>query len=58
QINELQRTLRIRNEVDHNICNQNITRLEERISYFENREIQRQWGETVDPYLPRSNAFI
>ncbi|CAG8718422.1 6457_t:CDS:1 [Dentiscutata erythropus] len=58
QINELQRTLRIRNEVDHDICNWNITWLEERISYFENREIQHQRGETVDPYLPRSNAFI
>ncbi|RIB00343.1 hypothetical protein C2G38_2234655 [Gigaspora rosea] len=29
-----------------------------KIFYFENREEQRQRGEPVDPYLPRSNAFI
>ncbi|CAG8559091.1 3303_t:CDS:1, partial [Dentiscutata heterogama] len=57
-IDDLQRSLRVRNEADHFLCNQNITRLENRLSYFENREEQRQRGERVDPYLPRSNAFI
>ncbi|CAG8807708.1 19883_t:CDS:1 [Gigaspora margarita] len=58
QINGLQRSLRIRNKTDHYICNRNITRLEDRISYFESREEQHQRSEPVDPYLPRSNAFF
>ncbi|CAG8491839.1 28917_t:CDS:2 [Gigaspora margarita] len=64
-IEEKNKTINALQEENGNLRNtneeltvENITQLENRIFYFENREKQRQRGELVDPYLPRSNAFI
>ncbi|CAG8722936.1 13829_t:CDS:1 [Cetraspora pellucida] len=57
-IEDLQRTIRVKEESDHEFCNQRINRLENRISYFDDRERQRAQGIELPPYFARSDAFL
>ncbi|CAG8684367.1 8435_t:CDS:1, partial [Racocetra fulgida] len=57
-IEDLQRSIRVKEESDHVFCNQRINRLENRISYFEDRERQREHEIELSPYFPRSDAFL
>ncbi|CAG8678181.1 13764_t:CDS:2, partial [Racocetra persica] len=57
-IEDLQRSIRVKEESDHVFCNQRINHLENRISYFENWERQHEHRIELSPYFSRSDAFL